>query len=145
MALTTFARGEQGEKVVDGETKLATPIACDGGMSMGVGLSYNGSAVFWGLASPKKIITSYRGMKIAEQVREFGHGTLAACWYAGSRDVHDSDKRYVEEIEAKIGRPTRERILEMVPEDFDGMLDLLQKKDIHFAGWEIDEEVKNGV
>ncbi len=132
-------------KVIDGETKLATPIACDDGTSMGVGLAYNGRTVFWGLAAPKKVITSYRGMKIAEQVREFGPGTLAACWCAGSRNVHESDKRYVDEIEAKIGRPARERILGMVPENFEDILGLLQEKDIHFAGWEIDEEVKNGV
>ena len=45
MALNVFAKGEQGEKVIDGETKLAYPIACDDGSSMGVGLEY-GATVY---------------------------------------------------------------------------------------------------
>lgn len=146
MPLTVFAKGELGEKVIDGERKLAFPIACDDGLSMGTGLAYeDGRATFWGLASPKKVISSYRGMKIAELVEEFWHGTLAACWYSGNRDVHPSDQKYVDEIEAKIGKPARERILGMVPENFDDVLTMLQEKDIHFAGWEIEQEVKDGV
>lgn len=146
MLLTVFAKGELGEKVIDGEIKLASPIACDGGLEMGTGLAYeDGKATFWGLGLPKKVIASYRGMKIAELVEEFGHSTLAACWYSGNRNVHASEQRYVDEIVAKIGKPARERILEMVPENFDDVITMLQEKGVHFAGWEIEEEVENGV
>jgi len=113
---------------------------------MGTGLlGEDGRAIFWGLASPKKVISSFRGMKVAELVEEFGHGTLAACWYSGNRNVHPNEQKYIDEIEAKIGRPARENILGMVPENFDEVLSVLQEKGADFAGWEIEEEVKSGV
>jgi len=102
MPLTIFAQGETNEKVVDGNRRLAYPLAGDNDLSMGVGLGFdNGQAVFWGLAQPKKVIASYRGMKIAELVEEFGHGTLAACWYTGNRDMLMKLKLKLENLQEK--------------------------------------------
>jgi hypothetical protein len=154
MSLNVFAKGELGEKVVNGKIKLAYPIACFDDhplyycCSMGTGLSYeDGRAEFWGLIGPKRVIASYRGMKIAELVKEFGHGTLAACWYAGNRYFHpsDSERKYVIEIEAKIGKRVRERILEMVPENFDEIITMLQEKGLYDIDcFEIEQEIKEG-
>jgi len=145
MEVKVFAQGQSGRKIIGEEAIPACPMACDDGFSMGVGLAYeNGNGRFWGLVAPKYVIASYRGMKIAELVEKFESGTLAACWYAGNKEVHTSNKHYVDEIVAKIGKSARKKILETVPEKFDDMLTSLQKRKISFDGCEIEEEVKAG-
>ena len=152
MSVVLFAEGARDDKTVLGETKPAAPIAflkesgIGGVGEMGVGLRYNdGSAALWGLVMPHRVLTSYRGMRLAELVKEFEHGTLAACWHSGNRKVHPSEKRYVDEIEAKVGRAAREQILSTLPEDFEGFVERLGEKDVYVPGLELEEEVKAGV
>lgn len=143
--MTILATGNSGVKTIKGEELRAIPFTGYDGLSMGVGLGYvEGKGMFWGLMAPRKVINSYRGMKIAELVEVFDNGTLAACWYAGDKNIHESDKGYVDEIEAKIGKQERQEILEMIPKDFDNILNKLKENDIEIAGWEIEKEVEEG-
>jgi len=144
MLLTIFAEGEWEEREIKGKRRLAYPIAYDYGSFMGTGLVYGYRKIELALATPKMVIASWRGMKTAELVKEFGDNTLIACWHAGNRHVSPEHQKYIDEIEAKIGKYARERILETVPEDLEDILAMLQERGIYSDGWEIEEEIRNG-
>ncbi len=142
----TFASGSWSKKDIDGHETMAQPSAYYDGISMGVALRQKcGHDSFWGLWEPKLVLTTYRGMKIAEQVRVFEERTLCACWYAGKRKVRESEQKYVNEIEQKIGKSEREIISYTIPSNFENMLTRLSRKGIDIAWWEIEDEVKDGV
>ena len=168
MSLTVFAKGELGEKIVDKHIRTpqishteetrrwAYPIAgYNEAHSIGIGLAYeSGDSIFHGYSHPgyRLVITSYRAMKILELVREFRYekDTLDACWYLGHREIPncrswDSAGPNPDNILAEMGDSARQRILNMVPENLDDIVTMLQGNDIDFDGWEIEEEVKNGV
>jgi hypothetical protein len=136
--MTILFKGQESTKKVDGQVRKVIPFAGtdrDGEFSqMGVGLIYpvEQTASIWGLVAPHDIVASYRGMKIAEEVPTFGHGTLAACWYASHRDVHPSDKRYIDDIEGMIGADTRQRILNTPLPSFDEAIQVMMEKGIDF-------------
>ena len=142
----TFARGAFGEKVVDGFKIKVQPSAVYDGTSMGIALRQKcGHGQFWGVFIPRLVLATYRGMKIAEKVEKFEDGTLCACWYAGKRKSNSGEQDYVDEIEAKIGKEGRERILYTIPPNFEDMLTKLSDNRVDIAGWEIEDEVKEGV
>jgi len=142
----TFARGAWGKKVVDNLQVTVQPSAMYDGTSMGIALRQKcGHGQFWGLFAPRAVLATYRGMKIAEQVEKFEDGTLCACWYSGKRKINPGEEHYINEIEAKIGKAEREKILYTIPTNFEEMLTKLSRKVIDIAGWEIEDEIKDGV
>lgn len=150
MTLTVLIRGEKEDKKFFDQNKTtlkdAYPAVVDDGQSMGVGLlqdyGLEPHGQYWALAAPKLLITSFRGMKIAQELKEFQNNILCYCWYGGNRKVHPADQHYVDSIEAKIGRKKREEILEMVPENLDQVLSLIKEKNIDFDTSELEEEIK---
>ncbi|MBR9705266.1 hypothetical protein GOV12_07675 [Candidatus Pacearchaeota archaeon] len=131
-------KGQESVKKVNGEDKKVIPFAGtdrDGEFAqMGVGLIYpeEKNGFIWGLAIPHDIVASYRGMKIAEEVLEFGLGTLCACWYAGERSVHSSQEKYIHDIEGMIGADKRQKIIQAPLPCFDDAIKLMQENHIDF-------------
>ena len=100
----------------------------------------------WGLIAPKRILASYRGMKIAELVQEFNGPTLCDCWYAGNRDEYLCawDKERTPKIEGLIGKEARKRILEQIPKDLDSVIRDIEKNNILFDVSELLAEARRG-
>ncbi len=148
--MVVIFKGQESTKNVDGKEKKVIPFAGtdrDGEFSqMGVGLIYPNekSGSVWGLVCPRDIVASYRGMKIAEEVPQFGHGTLAACWYAGKRDVHNSDQKYIDDINEMIGADKRQEIIRAPLPSFDDAIRLMQEKDIDFDAGYFLKEIEQG-
>lgn len=143
-----FSVGELSKKIVHGVEKQVYPVAAYDNIRMGVGLKPCGEDIsnFFGPVSPRLVIASYRGMKIAELVREFGKGTLMACYFAGNRDeqIPSFFRDIAKTAENIIGKPARERILETVPEDVGSILENLNSHNILFDDSEIEDEIKRG-
>lgn len=148
--MVVIFKGQESTKKVDGKDKKVIPFAGTGrdgeSSSMGVGLIYpeEQSSSIWGLFMPRDIVASYRGMKIAEEVPQFGHGTLAACWYAGNRSVSFSDKKYIDDIEGMIGAENRQRIIQAPLPSFDDAVRLMQEKGIDFDAYPFLTEIEQG-
>lgn len=157
MSLVIATRGAQSEKVVDGQRRQVVPfVGADRegeSAQMGIGLiSPDGKgSTIWGLVAPHVLVQSWRAMKILEQIEVVGHGTLAACWYAASRSVHGSDKRYLDELAEQVGgtdrfRALREEVLASMPsaDELNTMIMNLREKGVNVDSWELEEEVRAG-
>ncbi len=148
--MTILFKGQESTKNVEGQNRKVVPFAGtdrDGEFSqMGVGLIYpvEQSASIWGLVMPHDIVASYRGMKIAEEVPTFGHGTLAACWYAGHRDVHSSEQRYIDDIVGMIGADKRQQIISAPLPSFDEAIQVMMEKGIDFDVYPFLTELDQG-
>lgn len=148
--MAVIFKGQESTKNVDGKSTKVIPFAGtdrDGEFSsMGVGLIYSdsGKGQIWGLAMPHDIIASYRGMRIAEEVPTFGHGTLAACWYAGKNNVDSSDRGYINYIKGMIGADKRREILRAPLPSFDDAIKSMQKRNIDFDVYPFLTEIKKG-
>lgn len=155
--LVAVAFGQEGLKAVDGKIQKAIPfVGADhpgkfSSFGIGVVLPENGNrGQIWGLAEPHMLIQSWRAMKILEQVEVIEHGTLAATWYAGSREPHSSDQHYVNELAAKNGEDKfialRTRILDEVPtpDELTRMLTDLKDNEVEVNSWELKREVDEG-
>lgn len=157
MSLVIATRGAQSEKVVDGRRKQIVPFVGadrEGEFAqMGVGLIFSDEqkGTIWGLVMPHALIQSWRGMKILERIEKIGHGTLCACWTVARRDVHDSDKRHLEELAEQVGgadklQAIRDEVLASVPsaDELNTMITNLREKGVEVDSWELEEEVKAG-
>jgi hypothetical protein len=152
MELNVLVKGKKEDKIFNRDVMIdAYPAVVEYGSSvssMGIGLLQDSDAgahgAVWGLVIPKSLMTSYRGMKVAEELKEFSNGALCECWYAGSRSVSESGKYYVDSIEAKIGRKKREEILKMVPPNLDQILISMKEKNIDFDVPELKYEMRKG-
>lgn len=152
MKLDILVKGKKEDKIFNRDVmRDAYPAVVEYGSSvssMGVGLLQDSDAgahgTVWGLVIPQSLITSYRGMKVAEELKEFSNNTLCECWHAGSRSVSESEKYYVDSIEAKIGRKKREEILKMVPSNLDQILITMKEKNIDFDVPELEYEMRKG-
>ncbi len=139
--LVVLAKGTASEKVYAGEKGIYTPLVLYDGLSLGVGLQERrGMLSFWGMAHPLFLINSYRGMKIAESVTDFGPGTLAACYYAGRKEYED--KGYADKIERQIGKAARTEILQLVPPNIEAIMKVVVREGIRIEGFEIEDEAK---
>jgi hypothetical protein len=150
-------QGETSEKIVDGKVRKVIPFVgsdSEGEFSqLGIGFLYpeSNSGCIWGLVMPHHIIQSWRGMKILENVKEIGHGTLAECWYAGDENLSDSDKRYLDELAVQFSSreefdTIRAEILGTAPspEEIESMIHNLREKDVGIDSWELEKEIKAG-
>jgi hypothetical protein len=135
----------QGEEPIE-----CTPIVYDEAFNCGVGIIYStGGASVWGLVAPRNLIAAWRGTEILQRLDYIGHGTLAAAYYTGLRDPHESDlDRYVKPTIAKIGQPAYDEIMAMsVPEEvIRAILDNQKESEGHFPPdtWPIAQEVRAG-
>lgn len=157
MGLVIATRGIQSEKTLGGHRKQVVPFVGadrEGEFAqMGIGLIFpdEGKGNIWGLVTPHALIQSWRGMKILEKVETINHGTLCACWTVARRDVHDSDKRCLDELAEQFGgmeklQAVREDVLTSVPsaDELNTMITNLREKGVEVDGWELEEEVKAG-
>lgn len=157
MSLLIAIRGQEGKKVVDMRRRKVVPFVGadrEGEFAqMGVGLIFpdEQKGTIWGLATPHTLIQSWRGMKILERIEHVGHGTLCACWTVARRDVHDSDKRYLDELAEQVGgadklQTLRDEVLASVPsvDELNTMIMNLHEKGVEVDSWELEEEVKAG-
>lgn len=157
MSLVIATRGAQSEKVMDGRCKQVVPFVGadrEGEFAqMGVGLIFpdEQKGTVWGLAFPHALIQSWRGMKILERVEHIGHSTLCACWTVARRDVHNSDKRYLDELAEQVGgadklQSLRDEILASMPsaDELNAMITNLREGGVDVDSWELQEEVKAG-
>ena len=145
--LTIFAEREQKEITYDGKYYLATPIACDDGYFMGVGLGFeDGTARVYSI-SPRKILTTFRAMKIADLFNEFTDSTLHNCLNTADycpRVSDDIGKKSFEEIKRRIGEREIERIKQLFPDNIEKILKISRDK-WEFDGFEeIEEEIRAG-
>ncbi|MBI5228035.1 hypothetical protein HY988_05590 [Candidatus Micrarchaeota archaeon] len=151
MSLVVFAKAPASEKIVNGEKRLVSPFAAcvrgPLGPEMGIGLTNQkeGKDQFFGFLSPRLVLTSWRGMRIAQLVGEFQDSTLSACYNAAKKEAQPSDPS-VQTIEALIGRRARNNVLTMpVPADeIDNMLRLLMENDHISGGHELESELQRG-
>jgi hypothetical protein len=97
------------------------------------------------------LIQSWRAMKLLEYVPRIGRGTLCACWYATGKRVHDSDKRYLDDLASQFStreefETIRARVLASVPdaEEFDRMLTMVRDKSIDVSVDELTELIEQG-
>lgn len=120
---------------------------------MGVGLIIpeEQKTIIWGLLCPHVLIQSWRGMKILERIDYIDDGTLCACWTIARFDIHDSDKRYLNELAEQVGsadklQTLRDEVLASVPtaDELNAMITILREKNIEVDSWELEEEVKAG-
>lgn len=157
MSLVVAMRGFESEKVVDGQRKKTIPFVGadrEGEFAqMGVGLIFpdEQKGTVWGLAIPHMVIKSWRGMKILEQIKKIDHGTLCACWYAGGQDIHESDKRYLDELAEKLGgtdklQLLRDEVLSSAPntDELNSIITNFREKGVRVDSWELTEEVRAG-
>jgi hypothetical protein len=157
MSFVIAARGTQAEKVVDGQRVQVIPfVGADregDSAQMGIGLIFHDEqkGTMWGLLIPHALIQSWRGMKILEHIERIDHGTLCACWTVARRDVHDSDKRHLEELAEQLGgtdklQTLRDEVLASVPtaDELNAMITNLREKGVDVDSWELEEEVKAG-
>lgn len=155
MSLVIAIRGLEGEKVVDMQRRKVVPFVGadrEGEFAqMGVGLIFpdEQKGTIWGLVMPHALIQSWRGMKILERIEHIDHGTLCACWTVARRDVHDSDKRHLDELAKQVGgadklQALRDEVLASVPsaDELNTMITNLRKKDVDVNSSELEEEVK---
>lgn len=144
--------GKKKQKVYRG---IYTAVACaytrcgkwgDAFTDLGVGIiNEKNQGMIWGLWMPKKIITSYRGMLIADKIGRFENGDLCSCFYAGDRNSSETDSRYVQRAELKIGRGEREKVLDKVPSNMDDIILGLTSKGLSFDTNELNAELTRGV
>ncbi len=100
---------------------------------------------FWGLVVPHDLLTCWRGMLILQEVKNLGKGDLCNAYYAGQRELHESDKHGVDEIIAKIGRDTYDAIMARpIPDEVIDLIIKLTDEGNHVALYPITEEVKAG-
>lgn len=125
--------------------------AGDSMLSFGIGLISEdcNTAQFWGLAMPHSLITSYRGMQVLDNVTELEHGTICACYYAGGRDLRDSELHYIDDLREQIPEISdmRETMLaQSIPDgELDEMLEVCNSTDgIDLAIWELEKEIEAG-
>lgn len=157
MGLVIAVKGSESEKVVDMRRRKVVPFVGadrEGKFSqMGIGLIFpeEQQGTIWGLVMPHMLIQSWRGMKLLEQIEEIGHGTLCACYYAGSHKMHDSELRYLDELAVKVGgadklQTLRDEVLASVPntDELNAMITALREKGVDVGSWELEEEVRAG-
>ncbi len=150
-------RGIESEKVVNGRCRRSIPfVGADRKgefAQMGIGLIFpdEKEVTIWGLASPHALIRSWRGMKILEQIEIISDGTLCACWYAGSQKIHESEKRYLDNLAERLGgteklQMLRGEILSSVPsfDELTSMIGNFYVRGVDVDSWELQEEVKAG-
>lgn len=154
--MVVLFKGKESEKIVHGKKVMTTPYMGTDSDSehcqMGVGLLYGGKKDFFtehvlSASSVRNLAASYRGMKIAELVPEFGRDTLTACWYAGQRDIHlfeDERERYISKVEKIIGAEKRKQILEAPLPSFDKTIQTLQERGIDIDVDSLLEEIEYG-
>lgn len=155
-SLIIAARGRESLKAVNGRIQKAIPFfGADrpgdfSSVGVGVVLPEENQGLIWGLAVPHNAIQSWRGMKILESVDVIGHGTLCAAWYAGGRQPHTSDQRYIDELAGSVGEEKfttlRASILEQAPspEELRSILSLLRQSQVEINSWELQQEVEAG-
>lgn len=145
-------QGQKSEKTFRGRRLELTPFAGIDGerefylAQMGVGIFGKDISYFWGLVSPREIITSYRAMKIVEELSEMDEGDLCRSWCSGRRNPSKCDiEKYVKPIESRIGKEKREEILNMIPPNLDLVIRRLQEKEIDISMHDIVEEIERGM
>lgn len=130
-----------------GELIKCTPVVYDEMSNCGVGVFYeDGKGQVWGMVTPRNLVAAWRGTEVLRRLDTIEHGTLAAAYYTGVRDPHESDmKSYVEPTIAKIGRATYNEIMAMpVPEQIIRAILDNQKDDFAPALYPITDEVRAG-
>lgn len=158
MSLVIAIRGEPSEKIVDGERQKVIPFVGadrEGEFAqMGIGLIFpdKGNGSIWGLVMPHALIKSWRGMKLLEQVERIEHGTLCACWTIATRDIHDSDRRHLDDLAGQFGgldelEKARETVLASVPsaDEVESMIAALREKNVGVDSWDLTAEIKAGL
>lgn len=103
------------------------------------------AARLWGLVTPHDLLTCWRGMLILQEVKNLEEGDLCNAYYAGQRNLHESDKYRIDEITAKIGRDKYDAIMaHPIPEEVVSLIIKLTDDGKHIALWPITEEVRAG-
>lgn len=158
MSLVIAIRGEPSEKIVDGECQKVIPFVgadSEGEFAqMGIGLIFpdKGNGSIWGHVVPHALIKSWRGMKLLEQVERIEHGTLCACWTISTRNIHDSDRRHLNDLASQFGgldelEKAREAILASVPcaDEIESMIMALREKNVRVDTWDLTAEIESGL
>ena len=92
-----------------------------------------------------RIFQSYRAAQIADRVTEFPFGGLSHCLDAAKTSgPWIGEEKNVARIQDKIGKATRQEILNSIPENFDKVLFELLDKGAEPAKWELREELARG-
>ncbi|MFA5084198.1 MAG: hypothetical protein WC475_02345 [Candidatus Paceibacterota bacterium] len=110
-----------------GDTPVkCVPIVYDGkvpdtafGQECGAGILFeDGKKYFWGLYSPRDLITSWRATEILRRLSVIKKRDFCGAYYAASRHLGKEDRKvYAEPIIARIGRQVHNKILAMsIPE-----------------------------
>lgn len=157
MSLVIATRGAQSEKIMDGRRRQVVPFVGadhEGEFAqMGIGLICldEQGGTMWGLVIPHALIQSWRGMKILERIGRIDRSTFCACWTVARRYIHDSDKRYLNELAEQVGgvdklQALRDEVLASVPsaDELNTMITNFRESGVDMASWELEEEVRAG-
>jgi hypothetical protein len=150
--------GQSSKKSAQGETAPVdvTPIVCvDTTEEFGVGVVMvndkgEQKVWVWGLMWPRKLIQSWRAMKMLEEAPRIVNGTLCLAWTLSLEDVYgSSDEKYLDELGIAFGghekfREVRAKVLAMFPtdEELKAMLAVVQEHELEVRFEEIEEERK---
>ena len=157
MSIIVLIRGEPSEKIVNDESQTVIPFVGieqeSSSTQMGIGLIIPDQGIkFWGLLSPHALIQSWRGMKILEQVKCVEKSTLCACWEIATREIHSSNRRYLNEIASQFGGLTeleqaRKVILTSAPtaEGLEYMINIIRENNIKITIWDLVAEIETGL
>lgn len=149
-----IAEGRPSIKVVDNQEREVVPFTGTergSGVTFGAGFYFanEGGGFISGVAAPRKLIRSWRAMKLIEQVPKIGYGTLFACWNAAQEWVHDSEKRYIDGLASQFSSPEtfeaiRSDILNAVPtaEEFEQMLTIVRVENLRVFVKELTELIE---
>ncbi len=143
-------RGERAQRVAGGIREILMPVVCshgDGSFRLALEDENRKYYVGEGKAMERRLISAYRGMKIAECLLEFKEVKylLDSCLMAGRNDRYISKEwmKRVRPIESQIGREERKKILTLVPENLDRVIESLEDAGVNFDKKEILEEFQS--
>lgn len=123
------------------------PIVIEDLFHCGLGIILaDNSAFFWGPASPRDLIISWRGMEFLRRLKKIENGTLAQCYFCATREFFDPDrKRYIGWLIDQIGDRVYEQIMAApIPEEIIRAILDGQKDEIKPALYPIIDEVRAG-
>lgn len=120
-------------------------------LKFGIGLlDKDDDGQFWGLETPHRLVTAWRGMQILDRVKRIGFGVISRAYSAGLRQEEDDIGRWREQLKEALPEldDVREEVLsrKIPDEELERMLGICNRPDNEIAVdiKELQEEIRLG-
>lgn len=147
--------GEDKYRTIEGKRIDSSLFSYECRGRIGLMLAYKRKGVDYceGFSPPvreNRIISAYRGMKIAERIEDFYNNTqsiLGGCYFAGHKEgrIHPLWIEPANKVRERIEQTELDKILRSIPEDLDETIMKLQEEQIPFCEDEIVEAFQQGL